>query len=363
MKIEKNHAVKNKFAAQWNGILAALFGMLAIGNAHAYPGPVYVTVADPGTPFFEVNNGSNSIGEYDSYPGGTINSSLETGLPSSPSYAVLSGGNLYVENAEAQGSITEFTVNSGSVTATDTLITGLYNPNGIAISGNTLYVVSNVDNGPSPDDTASIVAYNATTGASMGNVVTGLGRDYNYGLAISGNNIYVSNNLSGTINEYSLSTGQQNLTFAVTGLSQPSQMVISGNDLFVTDISSDTVGEYDATTGAAIHSALVTGLNNPDGIALVGGDLLVTNIGDGTSGTGSVGEYDATTGIAVNASLVTGLDAPYGIVATPEPSTWVLILAGLGASVMASRQLRRKEAVALVAGGLAISSPADPGSR
>jgi hypothetical protein len=52
---------------------------------------------------------------------------------------------------------------------------------------------------------------------------------------------------------------------------------------------------------------------------------------NGTQYGDNTGEY-TTAGATVNASLITGLDYPYGVDVeeVPEPSTWALLVGGLG---------------------------------
>jgi len=101
----------------------------------------------------------------------------------------------------------------------------------------------------------------------------------------------------------------------VSGLNHPYGIAISGNDLFVTNFSGNTVGEYDATTGATINASLISGLSGPAGIALLDGDLLVVN-----STSGTIGRYNATTGATVNAALISGLQNPQNIIVVSPPS-------------------------------------------
>ena len=166
------------------------------------------------------------------------------------------------------------------------------------------------------------------------------------GVAVSGSNLFVMFALTGTIGEYDANTGAAINTSLVSGLSHSlTGIAVSGTNLFVAHDS--VVGEYDANTGAVINASLVTGLN-ATGLAIVGNDLFVDNSGVG------VGEYTlgSTPGTltASNPSLITGQNATsWGIavvaqtqdlppvtppvippVTTPEPSTWALLLGGLG---------------------------------
>jgi hypothetical protein len=116
--------------------------------------------------------------------------------------------------------------------------------------------------------------------------------------------LFVANN-SGTVGEYDAATGAAIKVPVISGLTDPIGIAISGSDIFVTDQLAGTIGEY-TTAGATVNASLVTGLKNPGAIAVSGSDLFVAN-GDGT-----IGEY-TTAGATVNASLVTGLYDTSGI--------------------------------------------------
>ena len=106
--------------------------------------------------------------------------------------------------------------------------------------------------------------------------------------------IFVTNFLSGTVGEYDAATGAPINTALVSGLDSPWGLALSGNKLFVVN-ESGTVGEY-TTSGAVINASLISGLAVPPfGIAVSGGKLFVT---DGATGT--IGMYDAATGAAIN---------------------------------------------------------------
>lgn len=104
----------------------------------------------------------------------------------------------------------------------------------------------------------------------------------------------------------------------------------------MTNLGNNTIGEYN-TDGTTENASLVSDPNGPFGIAVSGSDLFVVGLG------GSVGEY-TTDGATVNASLVTGLNVPYDIaVVVPEPSTWMMFLAGFGILILWHMRARRHD--------------------
>ena len=168
-------------------------------------------------------------------------------------------------------------------------------PSDLALSGNNLYIVTdNLSNFYS-----TIGEYNATTGAAINaNLITvsnqAGGGNPLCGLALSGNNLYVSNLV--TVGEYNATTGAAINANLITG--QFGGEVVSGNEIYAEN--GVTVGEYNATTGAAINANFITGLNNDWELALSGNSLYVASY----NGISTVGEYNATTGAAINANLI-----------------------------------------------------------
>jgi hypothetical protein len=103
-----------------------------------------------------------------------------------------------------------------------------------------------------------------------------------------------------------------NLNF-ITWLSNPAELAVSGNNLFVSNADGCSVGEYDATTGAAINASFVRGLGNPWGLAVLGNTLFVADLSRY-----AVGEYNATTGAAINADFITQLyNSPHALAVGP----------------------------------------------
>ncbi len=115
-------------------------------------------------------------------------------------------------------------------------------------------------------------------------------------------------------------------------MSAPLGVAVSGSDLFVTNEGSGTVGEY-TTSGATVMASLVSGLTDPFGVTVSGSDIFVVDPDANT-----VSEYDATTGAAVtvtctNTSLSGGGQSGAAIsVATRTPVTDSATLAGANAS-------------------------------
>jgi PEP-CTERM motif len=164
------------------------------------------------------------------------------------------------------------------------------------------------------------------------------------GLAISGNYLFVANFVSGTIGEYGLDGSTVNASL-ITGLSGPNGITVSGNDLFVANIGADpgtgTIGEY-GLDGSTVNASLISGLNFPIDLEFSGDDLFVLNVGvlgRKNQGDGSIGEY-TTSGGTVNATLITGLTLPAAIAISPVPEPSTLALLAVGASVVVLR-LRR----------------------
>ncbi|HET6247411.1 MAG TPA: hypothetical protein VFE47_06935 [Tepidisphaeraceae bacterium] len=114
--------------------------------------------------------------------------------------------------------------------------------------------------------------------------------------------IFVSNQLNGTIGEYTTDGAAVNPAL-ISGLGKPGNIAVSGSDLFVASETNQTIGEY-TTTGATVNARLIQ-LSDVNGIAIAGSDLFVTDYVDGT-----VSEY-TTSGVPVGTQpLITGLKGP-----------------------------------------------------
>ncbi len=243
-----------------------------------------------------VTDGINTVGEYTT-SGATVNASLISGL-NNPQGMAVSGSDLFVTNIGAD-TIGEYTTTGATVNAA--LVSGLNIPVGIAVYGSDLFVTNTG---------AGTVGEYTTTGATVNAaLLSGLGEPES--IAISGSELFVANGESGgytTIGEYTTAGATVNADLIPLG-NNPS-IAVSGSDLFVADYNYSDVGaisEYTlgATPGTITSSiSLVPDLNQPTAIAVSGSDLFVAiynYAADG--GFNAIGEY-TTAGATVNASLV-----------------------------------------------------------
>jgi hypothetical protein len=111
--------------------------------------------------------------------------------------------------------------------------------------------------------------------------------------------IFVAEAGSQRIGDYDATTGAVINASAISGVNWAPEIAVSGSNVFVVDQSSNTVGEY-TTSGTALWSA---GIANPIGIAVSGSNLFVVTSSSG--GNGTVCEY-TTSGTLLTASPISG---------------------------------------------------------
>ena len=250
-----------------------------------------------------VENG-NAIGAFN-FNGTTINSNLISGL-SGPQGIAISGNQVFVANYVA-GTIGKYNLDGSVVNGS--LISGLIGPEGIAINGTNLYVAT-WGNGTGNGAVGKYTVNGAVVNAAL---ISGL---YSAnGLAIAGTNIFVANQNS-RIGKYALTGAAVNASF-ITGLSSPGGIAISGTNLYIPNIGTGRIIEY-TTAGTLVTTSLVAHLSGPNGIAISGNNLYVVNYGSET-----VGAY-ALDGTPINTSLISGLSnnpaSNFGILALPPPT-------------------------------------------
>jgi PEP-CTERM motif-containing protein len=150
------------------------------------------------------------------------------------------------------------------------------------------------------------------------------------------NIIPISNtNSTGTVGEYVPGTGYSTILSGTTDshIAFPIGLAVSGKNLFVTNNNNNTVSEYSlsgANNSIATRNnsfSIATPLNNPIGLAVNGNDLLVGNFN-----TGKVQAYSIAGGGSVDNSFTTisGVTNPEQIAIVPEPSSLGLVSLSLG---------------------------------
>lgn len=139
------------------------------------------------------------------------------------------------------------------------------------MSGSDIFVTNYFNSSTTPG-TGFIGEY--TTSGSTVNTSLVSGLDNPSGIAVSGSDIFVAiTGGSGSINEYTtagvtVGTG----TLISSGLTEPEGIAVSGSDLFVDNFAglnagAGSIGEY-TTSGLTVSGTLVSGLNSPFGIAV-----------------------------------------------------------------------------------------------
>jgi hypothetical protein len=219
-------------------------------------GPAGIAVL--GSSLYVVNYGFGFGGAVDEYTleGGILNRPLIPGLFKTD--ITVAGAHLFV--AEGNGSSVGKYTTSGSIVNAPFLdgLTGAFN---IAVSndGTHLFVANLTSN--------TIGKYDAVTGAVINAaLITGLNQPR--GFTISGDSLFVANSGNGTIGKYTTSGALINASL-VTGLDNPFDVAELDGSLYVVNNGTNSIGKYDATTGAAINLGLITGLDDPRGIAVV----------------------------------------------------------------------------------------------
>jgi hypothetical protein len=260
-------------------IVTALFLEILPGTAH---GQIIV-------------NYGNGLGSF-SACGVPINTNLVTGLDE-PQGIALNDTNLFVANY-GNPTIGEYTLFGATNNAR--LIIDFYGPEGIAISGTNLFVANY---------SLGTIGEYTTAGTNVdARLISGVGGAD--GIVISGTNLFVGYGQY-YIGEYTTS-GATNNAHLISGLKTPAGLAISGTNLFVAELGGNRISEY-TLSGAVVNTNLIT-VSEPNGIAISGNLLFALGAN------GVVGEY-TTSGATNNASLFTvpsGFGEPFGIVVVPD---------------------------------------------
>lgn len=296
---------KSRLIATCWMLLALVF---CVGSRDAAGSEIYLTSYFNGT-----------VGKF-AADGTPINTSLITGLSNPSGIKLGPDGFLYVAN-RGSGVVGRY---STAGTGNATFLTGLSAPFGIAFDGSgDMYVASY-------QSSNSVRKYSANGSPLNMTYITGLPKAEGLAFDPAGN-LYVSDFQLGTVSKYGPTGTLIDANF-ITGLSGPTALAIDANsNLFVSQYSSGRVGKYTAST-SSFNSSFISGYAEPEGIVVNSdGSLLVASLAGGR-----VQKYDAS-GTLVNANFITGVGSAYAMTGpalftpavVPEPSTYVMALAGL----------------------------------
>jgi len=219
--------------------------------------------------------------------------------------SVQADDDLFVSDLYGNSGVSEYTPAGNPVAQPFIPGSDLSQPFGMAISGNTMYVAN------MGSDTIS--TYDATTGAPINaSFISGVGLNQPADILLSGDTLFVasiggsgpSDANQGAVYAFNALTGAMIGTGPLaTGLDYSEYLALSGNNLYVS--TWDSVTEINATTGAIVGGGPLLTTPNARGVAVNGNDLYVVDSAEGT-----VTAYDATTGQKLGKPLIKGLDDP-----------------------------------------------------
>ena len=246
----------------------------------------------------------------------------------------IAGNDMFLASSSPYDNISEFGLD-GSVISYP-LMSGPGNTrlgapleNGLAISGGDMFVVYQA----TPPGTIHIGEYGLDGSTINSELITFQGAGP-HNIAISGNDLFMTT--GNNIAEFSVLNGAL-ITGALLGaganLNLASGLAISGNDMFVSSYDGGTVGEF-GLDGSIINASLLSGLSHPGGLAVSGSGLYVLD----DSGQ-NIGEYGLD-GSTINASLINGqFDGNMTEIAVvPEPSSVALAALGISSCVWFRRR-------------------------
>ena len=274
----RNMKLKMKIKSTLLGLMSSLLltavGIAAIATS-ANAEPLYVGTWSPAT------------GTYDATTGAPINPNLIPGQ-----YAediLLVGNTLYLTGGS---SVRSFNATTGA------LISGNAFPDtsgvlDLAIQGNILYVLNN---------TRKVRTYDATTGT----LINANFADYSsfgftaFCIFVTGNDLYVGGT-GHSIAKFDATTGALVNPNFMSGFSFVTGMAVLGNELYVSDANQSRVGKYNAASGAVINPTFVIGISFPYDVAISGNDLYIASPSQGR-----VFKYNAATGAPINPLFLSG---------------------------------------------------------
>lgn len=219
---------------------------------------------------------------------------LTTGL-SDPAGIAISGNTLYIAESFGANKISKIDISSASPTKID-VVTGLSGPDGLAISGNTLYIAE-----INADKISKIDISSATP--TVETVITGVLEPT--GIVVNGNNLYIAEYNAGKISKLDLTTLIK--TDYITNISGPTGLVINNNTLYFSDFDTNIVSKVDLTATVPVVTQVSGGFVEPAFLNLVGTELYVAEYGSGV-----LSKINTTNSVVTN--VASNLGGVYGLV-------------------------------------------------
>ena len=305
------------FAHAGRTVRVAIFGLAMLLGFPAYASDQYLLVS---------NLDSGAILRYNANTGAFVNVLVPAGsggMHSSFGMTLGPDGNLYVASEWGDDRVLKFDSSSGAYLGEFASVTGMSYPFDVTFGpdGN-LYV--------SDHTSPKVFRFDGATGASMGVFATGEPGDNLRGLIWGPDgNLYAGTVFGGHFDRFDGATG------ALLGiLSTPESNTISfpgfGPDglLYAPNYFGNSVNAYDITTGELVKSFSSGELSGPNGLAFTDdGDLLVASFFNN-----QIVKLEDGSGLP---TIFTGGPPLHGpmdllLMPVPEPSTYAMLLAGLG---------------------------------
>ncbi|UFH30880.1 T9SS type A sorting domain-containing protein [Chryseobacterium sp. C-71] len=193
---------------------------------------------------------------------------LTTGL-TDPAGLAISGNTLFIAESFGADKISKIDISSASPTKID-VVSGLSGPDGLAINGNTLYIAETNADRISKIDISSATPIVETV---ITNVLEPTG------IVIDGNYLYIAEYNANKISKLNLTTLVK--TDYLTGISGPTGLVISNNILYFSDFDTNVISKVDLTAAMPVITQLSSGFDEPASLNLVGSELYIANYGSG----------------------------------------------------------------------------------
>ena len=271
------------------------------------------------------------IAEY-SLSGTSMNPSVVSGLSRAGELG-FSGSDLYVlddNTSTFQDQVGQYDLSGNTIKAAV-----IPSATAFTISGSNIYAVS-----------GTTVEQYSTSGVLLnGNLFSISGPNLSQ-IAVSGSNIFVEDT-AGTISEYTAS-GVMVQNSLATVANHSGGLAVSGSNIFAgtfTSAGGGDIAEFSISSGTLEDPSFISGIGIPDQLVVSGSDLyLISTTSTSIPGTSTIGQY-MTSGDTLDASLITltgiGLATGLAIEDVPEPSSWAMMLGGVGFLAWARTRGRR----------------------